>query len=77
MTDAELSPSAHVDTFCRDNLPARETWPQFLFEVPEVQYPHRLNVASVLLGDVIDAGGADRRCIGAPVGTWWTYGELR
>lgn len=77
MTDAELSPSAHVDTFCRDNLPARETWPQFLFEVPEVQYPDRLNVASVLLDDVIDAGGADRRCIGAPDGTWWTYGELR
>lgn len=79
MTDAELSPSAHVDTFCRDNLPARETWPKFLFDVPEVQYqyPDRLNVASVLLDEVINSGGTERRCIGAPDGTWWTYGELR
>ncbi|WP_256839612.1 AMP-binding protein [Ornithinimicrobium faecis] len=77
MPETELSPSAHVDTYCRDNLPARETWPEFHFDVPEVHYPDRLNVASVLLDDVIDSGGADRRCIGAPDGTWWTYGDLR
>ncbi|USQ78975.1 AMP-binding protein [Ornithinimicrobium faecis] len=77
MPETELSPSAHVDTYCRDNLPARETWPEFHFDVPEVHYPDRLNVASVLLDDVIDSGGAGRRCIGAPDGTWWTYGDLR
>lgn len=77
MPETALSPSAHVDTYCRDNLPARETWPQFLFDVPEVHYPDQLNVASVLLDDVIDDGGGERRCVGAPDGTWWTYRELR
>ncbi|WP_181009849.1 AMP-binding protein [Ornithinimicrobium sufpigmenti] len=79
MPDAplSLSPSAHVDTFCRDNLPPRDLWPEFIFEVPEVQYPAQLNVGTVLLDDVIDQGGADRPCILAPDGTRWTYGELR
>ena len=77
MPDHGLSPSAHVDTFCRDNLPAAEQWPQFRYEVPEVQYPDRLNAASVLLDDVIATGGADRRCLGTPDGAWWTYGQLR
>lgn len=77
MPETALSPSAHVDTYCRDNLPAREAWPQFLFDVPEVHYPDRLNVATVLLDDIIDSGGGDRNCVGAPDGTWWTYRELR
>ncbi|RIK17757.1 MAG: 2-aminobenzoate-CoA ligase [Acidobacteria bacterium] len=79
MPHTELSPSAHVDTFCRDNLPPRELWPDLVFEVPEVHYPERLNVATVLLDDVIDGmpGGADRPCVLAPDGTRWTYGELR
>ena len=29
--------SAHVDTFARDNLPARELWPEFIFTRPELQ----------------------------------------
>ncbi|MDO5740028.1 MAG: AMP-binding protein [Ornithinimicrobium sp.] len=77
MLDTELSPSAHVDTFCRDNLPPRELWPEFLFEVPEVQYPAQLNVGTVLLDDVINGGGGDRPCILAPDGTRWTYADLR
>ncbi|AXH96610.1 AMP-binding protein [Ornithinimicrobium avium] len=79
MPDTELTPSAHVDTFCRDNLPPRELWPDLVFDVPEVHYPERLNVATALLDDVIDGmpGGADRPCVLAPDGTRWTYGELR
>lgn len=79
MQDTELTESAHVDTFCRDNLPPRELWPDLVFEVPEVHYPQRLNVATVLLDDVIDGmpDGADRPCVLAPDGTRWTYGELR
>lgn len=81
MPDAstQLQPSAHVDTFCRDNLPPRDLWPEFSFDVPEVHYPDRLNVATVLLDDVIDGmpGGADRPCVRAPDGTRWTYGEVR
>ncbi|WP_109474286.1 AMP-binding protein [Ornithinimicrobium cavernae] len=77
MPDSELSPSAHVDTFCRDNLPPRELWPELIFEVPEVVYPDRLNVATVLLDDIITDGGVDRLCVLAPDGTSWSYGEVR
>lgn len=73
----ELTPSAHVDTFCRDNLPPRDQWPEFLFEVPEVHYPDRLNCGVELLDRVIDEMGADRPCLRAPDGIAWTYGELR
>lgn len=73
----ELQPSAHVDTFCRDNLPPQELWPEFLFELPEVQYPERLNCAVELLDAVIDEHGADRPCLRSPDGTVWSYGDLR
>ena len=34
-----LGPSAHVDTFARDNLPPAEQWPDLLLDRPEFQYP--------------------------------------
>ena len=40
---ANRSQSGHVDTFARDNLPPREQWPEFKFDLPELQYPERLN----------------------------------
>lgn len=67
--------SAHVDTFCRDNLPPPDLWPQFRFTLPELAYPNRLNCARVLLDDTIERFGADRRCLLAP-GATWTYGDL-
>ena len=72
----ELSPSAHVDTFCRDNLPPQELWPEFLFDLPDVQYPAQLNCAVELLDAVIDQLGADRPCLLTPSGEVWTYGDL-
>ena len=41
--------SAHVDTFARDNLPSQSAWPEFLFTLPELHYPDRLNCAVELL----------------------------
>ena len=41
--------SAHVDTFCRDNLPPADQWPELLFDLPELAYPDRLNCAVELL----------------------------
>ena len=41
--------SAHVDSFARDRLPPKELWPEFLFELPELSYPERLNCAAELL----------------------------
>ncbi|WP_301483696.1 AMP-binding protein [Intrasporangium sp.] len=73
----QLSPSAHLDTFCRDNLPAPELWPELLFEIPGVQYPERLNCAVELLDKVIDSRGGDRTCLLTPDGQRWTYEQLR
>ena len=35
----QLGPSAHVDTFTRDNLPPFDQWPDLLLDRPEFQYP--------------------------------------
>ena len=32
----QLSPSAHVDTFCRDNLPPADQWPDLRFDLPTI-----------------------------------------
>ena len=37
------------DSFVRDRLPPPELLPEFRFELPEVQYPERLNAAVELL----------------------------
>lgn len=67
--------SAHVDTFCRDHLPARELWPELHFDLPELHYPEQLNAAVELL-----AGAApDRPCVrGGSLdgGVAFSYGEL-
>jgi 2-aminobenzoate-CoA ligase len=72
----QLVDSAHVDTFCRDNLPPGELWPEFRFDLPELRYPGRLNCAEQLLDETIRAFGADRPCLRTPAETW-TYGDLR
>jgi 2-aminobenzoate-CoA ligase len=41
--------SAHVDSFVRDRLPPQEAQPEFLFDLPELQYPERLNAAVELM----------------------------
>jgi 2-aminobenzoate-CoA ligase len=69
-----LTKSAHVDTFCRDNLPPAELWPEFL---PEPHYPDRINCAVELLDVTIERLGPDRPCLLTPDGETWTYGQLR
>jgi 2-aminobenzoate-CoA ligase len=71
----KLSPSAHADTFCRDNLPPAEQWPMLRFDLPELQYPERVNCATTLLDEVTAAYGPDRLCLLTAVDSW-TYGEL-
>jgi 2-aminobenzoate-CoA ligase len=73
----ELSPSAHVDTFCRDRLPPEHAWPQFLFDLPDVQYPPRLNCAVELIDRTCARVGDDAPCLLAPSGERWTYGAAR
>jgi 2-aminobenzoate-CoA ligase len=69
---ADLSPSAHVDTFCRNSLPPADQWPDLRFTLPELSYPQRLNCADALLS----GPDADRRCLVGSTSTW-TYGQVR
>jgi len=73
---ARLSRSAHVDTFCRDNLPPRDNWPELIFELPGVRYPEQLNCAHELLDMVIARLGGGRRCLLTPQGEVWSYADL-
>ena len=65
-----LSPSAHLDTFCRDRLPPPDQWPEFRFDLPELNYPERLNCAAELLDATAARDGADRPCLLSPTETW-------
>jgi 2-aminobenzoate-CoA ligase len=56
---AGLGPSAHVDTFTRDNLPASADWPDLLLERPQFQYPDYLNAAVELTERMIERGFGD------------------
>jgi 2-aminobenzoate-CoA ligase len=80
----QLSPSAHIDTFCRDNLPPADQWPEFRFGLPGLRYPERLNCAAALLDSAVARYGPDRPCLrtvapsaaGARIAQTWTYGDL-
>ncbi|MGZ4639296.1 MAG: AMP-binding protein [Actinomycetes bacterium] len=71
----KLAPSAHVDTFCRDNLPPDDQWPTLAFDLPALKYPERLNCAASLLDDVVASHGPDRPCLLSAAETW-SYGDL-
>ncbi len=62
MTDASaaLAPSGYADGFARAMLPPPGEWPEFRFDLPELQYPPRLNSAAELL-DGAGARGWDAR----------------
>ena len=71
-----MNPSAHIDTFARDSLPPPEAWPEFIFDLPELQYPARLNCAAEFLDRALDRGWGGRTAVRAPDGLHWTYAEL-
>ncbi len=68
--------TAHLDTFAARNLPPREQWPEFLYALPELQYPDALNCGTELLDGAVARGWGARTAIVAPGGTRWTYAEL-
>jgi 2-aminobenzoate-CoA ligase len=68
--------SAHVDTFARDNLPPAELQPEYLFDLPELRFPAKLNCATELLDRRVAEGGGDAPCMRAPGGIAWSYAEL-
>ena len=70
-----LGPSAHVDTFARDNLPPFEQWPDLLLDRPEFQYPERLNAAVELTDRMVEKGFGDQTAL-IGNGRRRTYKEL-
>jgi 2-aminobenzoate-CoA ligase len=67
--------SAHVDTFAQDNLPPKSQWPEFLLELPEFQYPGRLNCATELLDKPVTRGHGHRIALRSADGEC-TYTQL-
>jgi 2-aminobenzoate-CoA ligase len=67
--------SAHQDRFARDNLPPHSEWPELLFELPELQYPGRLNCATELLDKPVTRGHGHRIALRSPDGEC-TYTQL-
>ena len=61
----------NYDSFVRDRLPPPELLPEFRFDLPELQYPERLNAAAELL----KGGAADALAVVNDHGRW-TYREL-
>ena len=60
-----------ADSFVRDRLPPPELLPEFRFDLPEVQYPERLNAAAELL-----KGGSPEDLSVVNDHGRWTYAEL-
>jgi 2-aminobenzoate-CoA ligase len=73
---AELSPSAHIDSFARDHLPPADQWPEFVFDLPELRYPARLNCVAELLDRHVAAGRGARTAVLGELLTW-SYAELQ
>ena len=58
-------PTAHVDTFIRDNMPTPDLWPEMDYSVlPELAaYPARLNAAVEILDKQVANGFGASRCL--------------
>ena len=69
----KLGPSAHEDTFARDNLPPFEQWPDLLLD--GYDYPERLNAAVELTDRQVERGHGDRTAL-IGNGRQRTYKEL-
>jgi 2-aminobenzoate-CoA ligase len=70
-----MAASAHTDTFARDNLPPESLWPEFLFSLPELRYPERLNCAVEFLDRMVEQGFGPKPCVISPAEAL-TYAEF-
>ncbi len=68
-----LGPTAHTDTFSRDNLPSESLWPEFLLD--GFEYPELLNVAVELTNKMVEKGFGDHTAL-IGNGRHRTYKEL-
>ncbi|HEX2652539.1 MAG TPA: benzoate-CoA ligase family protein [Xanthobacteraceae bacterium] len=63
MTRHTMHRSAHLDSFSRDHLPSRDQWPDFVFGLPELNYPDRFNCAAELLDRWAASEHGSRPCL--------------
>jgi 2-aminobenzoate-CoA ligase len=68
-----MHPSAHMDTFARDNLPPRDQWPDLLLD--RFEYPARLNAGVELTDRMVERGFGDHTAL-IGNGRRRTYKEL-
>ena len=68
-----LGPSAHIDTFARDNLPPADQWPDFLLD--GFDYPEQLNAGVELTDRMVEKGFGDHTAL-IGNGRRRTYKEL-
>ncbi len=68
-----LGPSAHIDSFARDNLPPPEQWPEFILD--DFEYAEHVNVAVELTDCMVEQGCGDRTAL-IGNGRRRTYKEL-
>ena len=73
MTTITLGPSAHTDTFARDNLPPFDQWPDF--NLDGFDYPDILNAAVEMTDRMVEKGFADHTAL-IGNGRRRTYKEL-
>jgi 2-aminobenzoate-CoA ligase len=76
MPQVASAATAHVDSFARDRLPPPALMPELLFDLPELQFPLRLNCATELLDRHIAAGHGSRLCMQG-AGVRWSYAEFQ
>lgn len=67
--------SGHIDSFARDNLPPRESWPDLRLAEAGLAYPERLNVVTELLDRHVTEGRGQRTVIVA-TDLEWSYADL-
>jgi len=65
-----------IDAFVSQRLPQPGEWPKFTFDLPELQYPDRLNAAVELLDKACEDGGGERLAVVNDEGAW-TYAQLK
>jgi 2-aminobenzoate-CoA ligase len=75
MTTTEFARSGHSDSFARDNLPPRASWPDLRLEEAGLAYPERLNCVVELLDRHV-AGGLGGRTAVIASGLQWSYADL-
>lgn len=68
------APSAQTDRYVHDRLPPREQWPEFRYDLPELQVPEQANLVTTLF-DAARANGWGNRLLLRSPGETYTYAE--